>query len=421
MFNFRPPNTRLPGFRVGLPDDEELGFNVEDNGSVPPVLPAVPDVATVDENYPYGPMPAGFFPLQRLSPNPAAPFGNGSLPPVLPGAPDVPTVDDNYPFGTTPFNFFARQGLRPGPDAPFGNGSLPPVLPGAAHVPTADDNYPYGTTSPGIFAPQRLSPNPAVPFGYGSASPQADGQLLPDQTAAAGAMQPDPRDDGGAFNYARYVPENPISQTESAAEPPDPVQKTSGGGLDVIGSAQAQTPQAQQPGTALKRDRSPGEAVVLPNGSTIPDKTSPTGNLMSPTPDLSAVAAAGQQVGLTYRAMLSNPQTAGGAFPYLVAQLGLNVAHWGKFDYQRRGNIFTGGVHLTQFAHVSNFNVGLFSQQAGLTLEETLWTAGKFACNWSGNAKPGEPYCLNPEDQLQYITAGYKAGQSGMFDPPASP
>jgi len=52
MFKFMP-NAPLPGFRVGRPDDDELGFNVANDGSTPPVLPGAPDVPTVDDNYPY--------------------------------------------------------------------------------------------------------------------------------------------------------------------------------------------------------------------------------------------------------------------------------------------------------------------------------------------------------------------------------
>ena len=53
MFKFLP-NARLPGFRVGRPDDGELGFNVANDGSTPPVLPGVPDVPAVDDTYPFG-------------------------------------------------------------------------------------------------------------------------------------------------------------------------------------------------------------------------------------------------------------------------------------------------------------------------------------------------------------------------------
>src|SRR5713101_5139445 len=125
MFKF-VPNTGVPGFRVGLPDDE-LGFNVANDGSTPPVLPGVPQ------------------------------------------------------------------------------------------VPTVNDNYPFGTTSPGFIAPPAPSPNP---------------------TALGGSLPLDPRDYGGALNYARYVPGNPINQADPAAEPPTPVQKTSGGtDFSPIGSA----------------------------------------------------------------------------------------------------------------------------------------------------------------------------------------
>jgi hypothetical protein len=327
MFKFRP--TALPGFRVGLPDDDQLGFNVANDGSTPAVVPGAP-------------------------------------------------------------------------------------------VPTVDDNYPFGATSPGFVAPQAPSPNPGAPLGSGPPLPPAGNPMPTNPTTSAGSLPLDPRGYGGAFNYARYVPGNPIKQADPAAEPPNPIEKTSGGtDLSPIGSAQAQTPQAQQPGTSLKIDPSPGEAVVLPNGSTVADPYSATGKLMSPVADLAAVAAAGRAAGMTFRAMLDNPETAAGAFPYLATMLGVNLGHAGTFDYQRRGNVITGYAHLPQFAHVSNFNVGLFAQQAGLPLEQILWIAGKFACNFSNNAKEKEPYCLDSEHQRRYITAGYQSGESGAFVPPA--
>ncbi len=322
----------------------------------------------------------------------------------------------------------ALPGFRVGPaddDTPGFNvptdGPTSPVLPGAADAPTVDDSYPFGATSFSFNAPQGPAPNPVAPLGIGSPPPLAGNQMPADPTPSAGSLPTDPRGFGGAVNFARYVPDDPISQTDLAAEPPNPIQKTSGGtDFSPIGSAQAQTPQAQQPGTSLKIDPSPGEAVVLPDGSTVADPSSATGKLMSPVADLATVAAAGRAAGTTFRAMLDNPETAAGAFPYLGTMLGVNLGHAGTFDYQRRGNMITGYTQLPQYAHVSNFNVGLFAQQAGLPLEQILWIAGRFACNFSANAKPSEPYCLHPE-QLQYITMGYKTGQSGMFDPPASP
>ena len=316
-----------------------------------------------------------------------------------------------------------RVGLADGDEPGFNvaNDGPPPVLPGAADTPIVDDNYPFGATSVSFNAPQTPSPDPAAPPGIGLPLPTAANQTPADPTPSAGSSPLNPRGFGGAFNYARYVPDNPINQAEPVAEPPNTMQKASGGtDLSPIGSAQAQTPQAQQPGTSLKIDPSPGEAVVLPDGSTVADPSSATGKLMSPVTDLAAVAAAGRAAGMTFRAMLDNPETAAGAFPYLGTMLGVNLGHAGTFDYQRRGNMIAGYTQLPQYAHVSNFNVGLFAQQAGLPLEQILWIAGKFACNFSRNAKENEPYCLHPE-QLQYITMGYKTGQSGMFDPPATP
>jgi hypothetical protein len=122
-----------------------------------------------------------------------------------------------------------------------------------------------------------------------------------------------------------------------------------------------------------------GEAVLLPNGRNVLDPESPTGNLMSPVADLSVVAAAGRDAGAMYRSLLSNPDTAPGALPNLLATLDVNLGHGGTFDYQRQGNLLTGYTQLRQFKHVSNVDVGLFAQQAGLTLDEVL-TRSRLPC-----------------------------------------
>jgi hypothetical protein len=133
MFKFRP--TALPGFRVGLPEDDQLGFNVANDGSTPSVLPGVAD------------------------------------------------------------------------------------------VPTVDDNYPFGATSPGFIIPPAPSPNPVVSLGNGSPLPPASNQMPPDPMAPAGSLPLDPRGYGGAFNYVRYVPDNPIDQADPATESPDPCKR----------------------------------------------------------------------------------------------------------------------------------------------------------------------------------------------------
>ena len=76
MFKFIP-NTAVPGFRVGRPDDDELGFNVADDGSTPPVLPGASDVPTVGDDYPFGATSPGSATPQAPSPNPVAPPGTG--------------------------------------------------------------------------------------------------------------------------------------------------------------------------------------------------------------------------------------------------------------------------------------------------------------------------------------------------------
>ncbi len=157
-----------------------------------------------------------------------------------------------------------------------------------------------------------------------------------------------------------------------------------------------------------------GEFVVLPDGSKVPDPDSPTGYLMSPVADLSRVAAAGRETGFYYRLLSRVALPPIAAAPFLYGSLDLHLGHGGSFDYQRRGNLVTGYTHFPQFRHVSNFNVGLFGQQAGLSLDDTLSNAGRYARVFSGNAKSDQRYGLD-ETNVNFITAGYNAGKSGVF------
>lgn len=163
-----------------------------------------------------------------------------------------------------------------------------------------------------------------------------------------------------------------------------------------------------------------GEVVVLPDGSKVPDSHSPTGFMMSPVADLSHVAAAGREMNHIYSNQVMNPETAAGALPYRYASLFLNLHHGGTFDYQRQGNWITGYKEFRQFANLSNFNIGLFSQQAGLTLDEALSASGLYAHSFSSNAKPDRPYGLDP-DKVKFIQAGYDAGKTGMFGQTTTP
>ena len=139
---------------------------------------------------------------------------------------------------------------------------------------------------------------------------------------------------------------------------------------------------------------------------------------MSPVSDLTPVAAAGRQAGLRYRAMLDNPQAAPLAPFYLATALGASLGHAGTFDYQRRGNIITGYTQLPQFREVSNINVGIFAQQAGLTLDETLKLAEMFAWGRSNNYHHDQPNGLDDKTE-QFIRSGFNIAKTGVFGPPA--
>jgi len=181
------------------------------------------------------------------------------------------------------------------------------------------------------------------------------------------------------------------------------------------------SPTGSTPSQAQTRNTpNPGVPVRLANGQTVSDLNSPTGMLMSPVADLSPVAASGRRTGEIYRTMLSNPEAAAGAASFLGASLDAAVGQGGNFDYQRQANHSTGFTQLPQFTDVSNVNVGLFAQQAGLTLDEALRIAGTLARLGSGNARPTEPHGLDPRT-AQFISTGVNLGKSGAFDKPAPP
>jgi|GEM_PF-722900 len=148
-----------------------------------------------------------------------------------------------------------------------------------------------------------------------------------------------------------------------------------------------------------------GHEVRLPDGSRVPDSYSPTGYLMSPVEDLNAVAMAGRMAGKT-----RGPASFHG-------QLRAAIAQGGEFDYQRKAAVGgkDGFVQLRQFWNVSNFNVGLFMQQAGFPLGEVLGMAGLYAWRNSSNYRADEPYGLHPRTR-EFIERGYRAGASGVFD-----
>ena len=215
------------------------------------------------------------------------------------------------------------------------------------------------------------------------------------------------------------------SSTQGCADPPngpattgegfDPLNENSGiadwylGEVSAERTERAAQEQAKKNANKEKQKQkpvNPGVPVVLPNGSTVPDSHSPTGVLMSPVADLSPVAAAGNNTFQNYLILLGIGETT--ANIYMDASLGTNVGTGGTFDYQRSGDAITGFEQLPQFRDVSNFNVGLFSAKAGLSLEETLTTAGRYAKHFSSNANKDQPYGLAPRT-AEFIRARYGA------------
>ena len=214
----------------------------------------------------------------------------------------------------------------------------------------------------------------------------------------------------------------------------DPNTVRTSGGEPVEASGNTEIAPLQEPAKALRGIAPPtepapgspefraaletvGEVVRLPDGTAIPDKNSPTGYVMSPNTDLAKVAADGRRIGVQYASMRSNSDPA--ADLKLMISLGTLVGHAGTYDYQRKGSIFTGYTQLRHFRNISNINVGLIGQQAGLTLHELLTISGDFAKVRSSNSDPADEYGLSAQTR-HYIEEGYKIGSSGVYGPAAS-
>jgi hypothetical protein len=167
-----------------------------------------------------------------------------------------------------------------------------------------------------------------------------------------------------------------------------------------------------------------GHIVVLPDGSRIRDPfvENPRNAytyVTAPTNQLQEVANDARQVKAEYARLKSDPHLVASAEPYLWAQLIRKVGQGGTYDTQREGNQLFGRMfgfkQLRTFRPIANVHVGLFGQQAGLSLDETLNYAGKLAKYFSSNYKPDLPHGLDEETRY-FIEEGYKLGRSGMFD-----
>ncbi len=267
-----------------------------------------------------------------------------------------------------------------------------------------DDYYPFGeliscggtsTTTHKFTGKERDSESNLDNFGARYDSSAMGRFMTPDWAAKATPIPYATLDNPQSLNLYGYVLNNPVSHID-----PDGHIDCGGKNAALVGCqaiAKWNTDHGISP--TAKRSNFPGVPVKLPNGKTVPDSHSPTGVMMAPSSDVSDVAAAGKKAGQEATAKggpLSPVANLG-----FVAALGKAVGTGGQFDDQRVGpqsDVLTGGFQqLPQFRDVSNFNVGLFAQQAGMTLDQTLQTAGDFAQHFSSNYSPDQPYGLAPQ------------------------
>ncbi len=165
---------------------------------------------------------------------------------------------------------------------------------------------------------------------------------------------------------------------------------------------------------SAKRSDAPGVPVKLPNGKTVYDPYT-KGPLMSPTSDLSGVAAAGKSLKADVTQTLSGwDETGGTALSLLYFGLKKDLRQNGDFDYQRATFVAGDLQQLRQFWDVSNFNVGLLAQQAGLSLDEVLTIAGTYARLNSSNYHPDQPYGLDKQTK-DLTVLGFQTGVSGAY------
>ena len=228
---------------------------------------------------------------------------------------------------------------------------------------------------------------------------------------------------GGASHYDPNQPRVPA----------DDPSHHGGRWVNVSGSASGGTPSHRKPikgGTPPYRrpihrsGRPIAQHVVLPNGWLVGDLKSSTGFLQSPVNDLQPVADAGRRTGEMYRYLLRDPSIAPSALFFLGISLFLDVGTGGKFDYQPSGNQVLGNLppdqfftHDRKFRNVSNFNVGVYCQQARLALDDTLRVTGAYARIKSSNADANAPYGLDKLTR-QWVEIGFQVAASGAFGPP---
>jgi hypothetical protein len=139
-----------------------------------------------------------------------------------------------------------------------------------------------------------------------------------------------------------------------------------------------------------------------------------TGSLMSPTSDVGSVVKAGKQFGLAVLTLsIYNPLLGATVF---VAGLGAYLGHYGVFDYQRKGLPPFTTKFYPQYIRVSNFNIGVFAQQAGVPEKVILAIAGAYARVLSNNATADQLYGLTQNREMIHL--GYSLSALGAFTVP---
>ena len=304
MFNVFSP-TGVPGFRV-RPQDDVPGFDIDENGlprrerpwsdGMRPgsAAPQYPDLA------------------QAMMPTPGP---DDSAQPAPPQPPDWLYKLLTMPLPPLPSPFPPRSGGGP---APYGTLFNP-----VRSYPTTDQNV-RAMGDARAYVPG-ITPPPAP-----SAVEGPDAEQWPSLDAPKPPADTDPRDAAVPGAQPAFV--GPLPAPDRTADP-NIVRVADGEAAPADDEVQV----AQEQGTKqskLRKDPSPGVAVVLPDKSTIPDPQSPTGQLMAPAADLSEVAAAGRQAKETLDKLSVFPPA---YLAYLAGTLGSNVGQAGRFDYHVRG------------------------------------------------------------------------------------
>ena len=243
-----------------------------------------------------------------------------------------------------------------------------------------------------------------------------DGSAVPEPTSTpVNATSADPKSVAAAPSDARS---RLVSDDVQVAQAPDdrpPID------APRRGVAPPTEPPFHDPDLEKAFQEYPGEKLLLSNGKWVVDPDSPTDYVMTPFNDLKSVSAAARRAKAEHPNWdLSNDLALvdGKTRSEVEAVLRANLGHGGTFDYQRR--LYPPGkdglTQLRQFRSIANINVGLFCQQLGLPLRQTLVLAGAYAVMNSSNRNLMRPFFFLDADTEKYIRVGYEIGEKRLFE-----